>query len=572
MPITVNGQGGVVINFPDGTDPATIDRVMREATHSRSSSTPVPQPKAEAAPMAWSDVGSQAVQNIPKSAGEFVGNITHAVTHPVETVKTIADVGFGGLSKAAGAIGVPMEPDAKAKREQSFDAVRDFFAERYGGVENIKRTLAEDPVGMAADLGTVLYGGAAVASRIPGVASAASKAGRVADTAVSATGKFEQPLRATGRTSAAVARGVLNPIEGAISATKFAGRNVVAPIIGTMTGAGTESVRAAAQAGAGGKRAFLDNMRGKAGINDTIDMAKSAMGHIVKERGAAYRADMQGAKAANATVDDLPIRQAVKEAFDEVHFNGVSKSTEASRTLERIISKFQQFQNMSRGQFQSLEGMDAFKQSIGEIRQTTQPNTLERRVADKIYHSIKNEIVKQVPGYAKAMQGYSQASDQINDLTKTFSLGENAAPDTTARKLQSVMRNNVNTNYGRRTRLMEELARYEPDLPASLAGQAMSSPTPRGLQSLAAVGTGLTGLGGATGVAAVNPMSLAALPFMSPRLMGEAAYGAGRVAAGAGKSLNAMKMSPQALADALVALYQADQIGQASGNAMIGNR
>ena len=546
MPITVNGQGGVVINFPDGTDPATIDRVMREATHSRSSSTPVPQPKAEAAPVAWSDVGSQAVQNIPKSAGEFVGNITHAVTHPVETVKTIADVGFGGLSKAAGAIGVPMEPDAKAKREQSFDAVRDFFAERYGGVENFKRTLADDPVGLAADLSSILAP-AGIAARAPGVAG---KAGKVA--------------QATSR--------ALDPITLAARTIKGTGNNVVAPIIGTMTGAGTESVRAAAQAGAGGKRAFLDNMRGQAGINDTLDMARSAMGQIVKERGAAYRADMQGAKAANATVDDLPIRQAVKEAFDEVHFNGVSKSTEASRTLERIISKFQQFQNMSRGQFQSLEGMDAFKQSIGEIRQTTQPNTLERRVADKIYHSIKNEIVKQVPGYAKAMQGYSQASDQINDLTKTFSLGENAAPDTTARKLQSVMRNNVNTNYGRRTRLMEELARYEPDLPASLAGQAMSSPTPRGLQSLAAVGTGLTGLGGATGVAAVNPMSLAALPFMSPRLMGEAAYGAGRVAAGAGKSLNAMKMSPQALADALVALYQADQIGQASGNAMIGNR
>ena len=132
-----------------------------------------------------------------------------------------------------------------------------------------------------------------------------------------------------------------------------------------------------------------------------------------------------------------------------------------------------------------------------------------------------------MPEYAKTMKAYSQASDQINDLTKTFSLRETAAPDTTARKLQSVMRNNVNTNYGRRTRLMEDLARYEPDLPAALAGQAMSSPTPRGLQSLAAVATGMTGLGGATGVAAFNPMSLAALPFMSPRIMGEAAYGAG---------------------------------------------
>lgn len=519
-------------------------------------------------PMSWGQAAGTAVSNIPASAQRFGESIWNAVTNPVETVSNIAEVGYGAGSKAVGAaadaVGINMDQEAKAKREAKFDAVKEFFAERYGGEENIKRTLAEDPVGMAADLGAVLSGGSAVASRMPGVASAASKAGRIADTAVSATGKLEQPLRATGRTSAAFARGVLNPIEGAISATKLAGRNVVAPIIGTMTGAGTESVRAAAQAGAGGKRAFLDNMRGKAGINDTIDMAKSAMGHIVKERGAAYRADMQGAKAANATVDDLPIRQAVKEAFDEVHFNGVSKSTEASRTIERIITKFQQFQNMSRGQFQSLEGMDAFKQSIGEIRQATQPNTLERRVADKIYHSIKNEIVKQVPGYAQAMKGYSQASDQINDLSKTFSLGERAAPDTTARKLQSVMRNNVNTNYGRRTRLMEELARYEPDLPASLAGQAMSSPTPRGLQSLAAVGTGLTGLGGATGVAAVNPMSLAALPFMSPRLMGEAAYATGT----AGRMLESLSrktgLSKEALAQILLGARGAGELSSAS--------
>src|SRR5687768_1576945 len=38
MTMRVTGPEGVVVNFPDGTDPATIDRVMREAvTKSRSS-------------------------------------------------------------------------------------------------------------------------------------------------------------------------------------------------------------------------------------------------------------------------------------------------------------------------------------------------------------------------------------------------------------------------------------------------------------------------------------------------------------------------------------------------------
>lgn len=511
------------LNVPDDASEEDIQSAIQGAMTN--------WPKAEAAPMAWSDVGSQAVQNIPKSAGEFVGNITHAVTHPVETVKTIANVGYGGLSKAAGAIGVPMEPDAKAKREQSFDAVRDFFAERYGGVENFKRTLADDPVGLAADLSSV-FAPAGIAARAPGVAG---KAGKVAQAASRA----------------------LDPITLAARTIKGTGKNVVAPILGVTTGAGGDSIRAGARAGYEGNRAFLDGMRDKVGINATRDMALSALDEMRKERGAAYQADMQGAKAASVTVDDLPIRRAVKDAFDEVHFNGVSKSAEASKTLERIITKFQEFQNMSRGQFQSLEGMDALKQAIGEIRQTTQPKTLERRVADKIYHSIKNEIVKQVPGYAKAMGEYANASEKITDLEKTFSLGERAAPDTTARKLQSALRNNVNTNYGRRTKQMDELAQHQPNLFPTLAGQTLSSGTPRGLQGLGASGAGIAG------IAHMNPYVLGLLPFMSPRLMGEASYGAGRVGAGARRASEATGVSPQGLAETLLALYQAGQLDQA---------
>ena len=62
----------------------------------------------------------------------------------------------------------------------------------------------------------------------------------------------------------------------------------------------------------------------------------------------------------------------------------------------------------------------------------------------------------------------------------------------------------------------------------ALAGQALRSPTPRGLvgQGLdvsALLGTALTG-------GAHIPATLATMATTSPRLMGEAAYGAGRLA------------------------------------------
>lgn len=93
------------------------------------------------------------------------------------------------------------------------------------------------------------------------------------------------------------------------------------------------------------------------------------------------------------------------------------------------------------------------------------------------------------------------------------------------RKLQSLMRNNVQTNYGNRLNLANELeAGGNVELLPSLAGQAMSSATPRSLSGQ--IGSGGTVLGSMmTG----NPLMLAALPFQSPRAVGETAYKIGEL-------------------------------------------
>jgi len=87
------------------------------------------------------------------------------------------------------------------------------------------------------------------------------------------------------------------------------------------------------------------------------------------------------------------------------------------------------------------------------------------------------------------------------------------------RKLQSLMRNNVNTNYGNRVGMAKALETQGADILPAVAGQAASSFTPRGLQGLAASGAGLA--------AFANPATLSVLPFTSPRLMGELSYGLG---------------------------------------------
>jgi hypothetical protein len=120
------------------------------------------------------------------------------------------------------------------------------------------------------------------------------------------------------------------------------------------------------------------------------------------------------------------------------------------------------------------------------------------------------------------MKAYQEASELTKEIERALSLGQKAAADTSMRKLQSLMRNNVNTNYGNRLDLAKQLeAAGGNEIMPAIAGQALNSFTPRGLQGVAA-----TGLGG-FGIA--NPATLAALPLTSPRLMGEAAYGLGKV-------------------------------------------
>ena len=121
------------------------------------------------------------------------------------------------------------------------------------------------------------------------------------------------------------------------------------------------------------------------------------------------------------------------------------------------------------------------------------------------------------------MSDYTEASETLKEIEKALSLNNRASADTAIRKLQSLTRNNVNTNYGNRLSLAQQLEAEggKPFLNA-LSGQALSSPTARGLAG---------GVETATGIASfTNPAFLFALPLQTPRLVGESAYALGKVA------------------------------------------
>lgn len=482
--------------------------------------------------LSWSQVPGKAWDNLGTSAGNFAESMVYPLLHPVDTAKALGNMAYGAGSKIGGALGVEQEPQRKAQNEAQINAVGEFFSNRYGSIDDFKRTLAEDPVGVAADLSVVLSVGGSLAARAPGVA---------------------------GRVGEKIARvgSAIDPLANVARAGKAVGKSAAA-VAGMTTGTGAAPIEAAFKAGRQGNKTFTENMRGQAPITDTLDMAQSAMGQIRSDRRAAYEAGMANTNASFDRLDLRPVAKSIEGAAKLVNLTGgtktFSRSAEAMDTVRQIAQKFEEFNALDDATKLTPKGVDALKQAIGEIRMATKQGTLSRKVADNVFNAVKAQIVKQVPDYANAMRGYAQASDQLDDLTKTFSLGENASKDTAIRKLTSVMRNNVNTNYGRREQLMNVLATKEPDLPFAVAGQSLNSLTPRGLSQLPASAAGLASL--------ANPAALAYLAAASPRLVGEATHGLGSAFGSVEAVANALGVQPALAAKILAASYATNQLSQ----------
>ena len=453
-------------------------------------------------PLAWSDVPLEAVKSFGPSVANMVGDIYQAITSPVQTTKAVLDLGAGILQNALPERLVQAVGEDKASRDLA-SKVGQHYVQRYGSVEGAKRALATDPAGVMADLSTVLTGGAMLPTR---AAPALATAARAVDPLMLAA-------RTTGKT--------LDVLGGATKAG-----------LGLQTGVGSEAIGQAYQAGkTGGEMSelFKANLRGEVPQLEVLDAAKQNLAEMAIERQRIYREGMKNIKGDKTILSLTGVDNAVKQALNKITFKGQVKNEVAFERLSEAQAKVDAWRKLDPAQFHTPEGLDALKQQIGDIlekipyEQKTALNSV-----NEVYNGIKSEIVKQAPTYSKTMKSYSDATDTIREIEKALSLNNKASADTAMRKLQSLMRNNVNTNYGQRLNLARELeqAGGRQMMPA-LAGQALSEWTPRGLQRATSIPTAFL----AQGVGGL-PLAGASLATSSPRLMGEAAYGAGRVAKG----------------------------------------
>ena len=445
----------------------------------------------------------QSIKNIPSSAKQFGNDIIQPFIHPVQTAKSLKDLGSSVINL--------IRPGEQGN-EQLAKEVGNFFVQRYGSLDNIKKTFATDPVGMLSDVSIILTGGAALTAKAPAVAGQTSKI-------VSNVGK------------------AIDPINVASKAIKTASPVISKPlsqVVGMTTGAGGEAISQAYTAGkVGGTKSddFTAAMRGASDAEEVVTDAFGAMKDISQGSKTKYVSNIDKLKLGKKKINFDNVDQLITNYKNEKTIGSQGRlrlnkdSVNKLKEIEELIDQYKKDPSLH-----TADGLNNLKQDIDSLYPpgvaVGQPGT----VVAEIRNLVKKQILKEVPDYAKVMKAYEEAVTLEKKMLKELSMGNKSGAGTVLRKLQSVMRNNANTNWGKRldyVKLLNE-ANLDANILSKLAGHSLASWTPRGLAGVTATGQmGLGGYGLVSG--AVNPAALIpTLLMQSPRVMGELAHGAGK--------------------------------------------
>ncbi len=320
--------------------------------------------------------------------------------------------------------------------------------------------------------------------------------------------------------------GAAVPVLG--QALPMVGSGIANLVGGLRTNTGGQAIKTAARAGLQGGKAqasVIDNMRGNVPLEDVVNVAERKLSEIGQNASKAYRSGMVDIKGDKSILDFGGIDKTLERSFNDITFKGQVKDEAGAKVLQSINQEISNWKSLDPSEFHTPEGLDALKQKIGSIVEGVDPikEKNAKRIGNSIYGAIKNEISSQAPTYAKVMKDYSEGMDEINEIRKTLSIGGKASNDTKLRKLQSVMRNNVNTNYGQREKLVGQLERGSGDITNAVAGQSLNDWLPKGLGKLALTPTAIAG-----GLLGGIPSALALAASSSPRLVGETALKVGQ--------------------------------------------
>lgn len=442
--------------------------------------------------LTWGETLGGAAINFVPSTFELAFDTVKALTVNLpETIDGVVDV-------IGGATGLSDDPTA-------WEALKNYYSDRYGSIEGFKRALRTDPASIAADVAGVLTGGATIIGTTANVAaktskiSALSNAAKASEAFTSMAGKID-PLSS----AAAIAK------KGA-GLTKTVGEAAAIGAPARYAGTTTEAVKQAFDAGKRGSTVFTEQMTGVGDAAAPVTKAEAALTELYQGRSQNYQRRMAALqKSEEVSFDDVDA--AINKARQVGTHKGIDISA-AADVWDEVGTKVAEFRDQG---LNTLEDFDAMKRAVKTISNKYQRGTPQFKVANDVANAINDVIVEKAPVYANIMKDYRQASDTLADVKASLSIG-NVSPDVTLRKL-------LRTAEGRGPRGTTVLQILEKTpsgkgLGDMLAGQALSGTEASGFAASATAPAALL-----TG----SPEVLAAAA-MSPRYLGEKAYGAGQV-------------------------------------------
>lgn len=341
--------------------------------------------------------------NVIQSGASLLGNVGEAILHPIQTVQNLGGAAVGGIEKVAG---------QENENTQKFDNVINFFKNRYGSVQNFEKTLYEDPVGVAADLSSLLgLGGGALklagnASKVEGVANA----GR----ALSTASDFTNPL-------APVAAGVgkiANPVkEGGIA---LAGK------LGGIEPSTTEIART----GALDPITIANTTRESVGteVSDVLRKRLASLDETGKEYNAVREIEKSGKSFSADTL--IPVEHNfIEEQFRKVAGMDVRDGKIVSNSGSQIrgsaeIAKLQHVFDLYKPTFQkgllTPNEFLNFRDDLAKVAYNDlgKKDTDVARITDNIRHNFNLQYRDEIAGLKELDSSFSKEKNELKALQK----------------------------------------------------------------------------------------------------------------------------------------------------------
>lgn len=308
---------------------------------------------------------------------------------------------------------------------------------------------------------------------------------------------------------------------------KMAGQSI-AKALGVTTSKGEAAIaRAFLKPNESG---LVDAMKGKINVNDVVDNLQKTISDYSDSASASYRSKLPStmnnqidnwhAKSGeildnlNATLDKELPKFGVKEDVDNLDLKHLTGA--APDDVKALVSKVRAWGDEARDL--TPQGLDTLKKQISKMAYDS-GSALPSRLADQ----LKTDLNAKVPGYEALTSEYHESQDLLKEVKKTLNASGKAGDNqnTIVGKLQNLL--NQNTNY--REMVLNKLPGGDKILD-QIAGLHLHDTLPGKLSQrlLGAMVTGGIGF---------HPLEAASIPAAlasSPRLVGEGARLAGKIA------------------------------------------